>query len=1129
MLKYVIKNNGSEELFELGKMIRSIELAFKDRDRQYNDNIIDFLAVKASSNFETDIKSEKISSKNISKSIDTVLRLGGYEDVADSYLNYRHNKYISDSNTLIDYKKLVNDYLDESDWRVKENSTVTHTLGGLILSNSGAVTANYWLSEVYDEEIAEAHRNADIHIHDLCILSGYCAGWSLKQLIQEGLGGVPGRITSSPASHLATLCNQMVNFLGIMQNEWAGAQAFSSFDTYLAPFVKVDNLDYKQVKQAIQSFVFGVNTPSRWGTQAPFSNITLDWTVPADLKDMPAIVGGKEMDFTYGDCKKEMDMVNKAFIEIMIEGDAHGRGFQYPIPTYSITRDFDWSETENNKLLFEMTAKYGTPYFSNYVNSDMEPSDVRSMCLTPDTLVWARFNGKTRKCTIQYLYENADLNTTLILTKHGYRPIKEVQRFEYNGDMLKFTTDTGKTITSTLDHEHVVFDNDFNFKPSNLVKKRAIDLKIGEYFSCRKPNPGELRRGLTYEQAYGKEKSEKIKSTYREQRKGQWSGEKNPAFGGLNDTWRKNISSGLEGHYVSETCRRASSERWQGDKNPCKSIGSRSGGKQCCISQYEIEFAKELDALNIEYETQYYISKIGIGDFYIPSKNLIIELETDYRWDICSYNDTSNIHVRSLKSKYDNMMSLGYNVLVINPILDKSSYRKYINSAERIVSIETFEYCGYVYDLEVDCDEIDGDTTLYHTFYANDILTGNCCRLRLDLRELRKKSGGFFGSGESTGSVGVVTINLPRIAYLAENVEDFYSRLDKIMDIAARSLKVKREIITQLLDEGLYPYTKRYLGTFNNHFSTIGLIGMNEVGLNAKWLKKDLTNKETQEFAKDVLNHMRERLSDYQELYGDLYNLEATPAESTTYRLAKHDKKRYPTIITANENGTPYYTNSSHLPVDYTADIFEALDVQDELQTLYTSGTVFHAFLGEKLPDWKAAADIVRKIAENYRLPYYTISPTYSVCSNHGYITGEEYKCPDCGNDTEVYSRITGYYRPVQNFNDGKAQEFKDRKVYDIANSKLITKTIDESNDNNDISVSKHRELQLFATKTCPKCKIAAQLLDKANIKYEKLFVEDNEDLAKSLNLKVAPTLYDKSNNTLISDIGNIKSFINLL
>ncbi|MDE6965668.1 MAG: ribonucleoside triphosphate reductase, partial [Clostridiales bacterium] len=678
----VVKRDGKQTSFDISKISQAIRKAFDAQEKQYNDDIIDLIALRVTADFAGKVKSGLVAVEDIQDSVEHVLIQAGYADVAKAYILYRkqREKIRNMKSTILDYKELVDSYVKASDWRVKENSTVTYSVGGLILSNSGAITANYWLSEIYDEEIAAAHRSADIHIHDMSMLTGYCAGWSLRQLIQEGLGGIPGKISSSPASHLATLCNQMVNFLGIMQNEWAGAQAFSSFDTYLAPFVKVDNLSYNEVKKCIESFIYGVNTPSRWGTQAPFSNITLDWTCPPDLAEQPAIVGGKPMDFKYKDCKKEMDMVNKAFIEIMIEGDANGRGFQYPIPTYSITRDFDWTDNENNRLLFEMAAKYGTPYFSNYINSDMEPSDIRSMC----------------------------------------------------------------------------------------------------------------------------------------------------------------------------------------------------------------------------------------------------------------------------------------------------------------------------------------------------------CRLRLDLRELRKKSGGFFGSGESTGSVGVVTINMPRIAYLAENEQDFYARLDRLMDVSARSLKIKRDIITKLMDEGLYPYTRRYLGTFNNHFSTIGLVGMNEAGLNAKWLRANLTDERVQRFAQDVLNHMRERLVIYQEQYGDLYNLEATPAESTTYRLAKHDKERYPDIITANENGTPYYTNSSHLPVGYTEDVFSALDIQDELQTLYTSGTVFHTFLGEKLPDWKAAAKLVRTVAENYKLPYFTLSPTYSVCRNHGYIAGEIYTCPKCGEKTEVNSRITGYYRPVQNWNDGKAQEFKD-------------------------------------------------------------------------------------------------------
>ena len=788
----VIKRDGSKADFTLTKINDAIMKAFTATQMSYNNDIIDLLALRVTADFQKKVENDEIHVEDIQDSVERVLGQAGYEEVAKAYILYRkqREKMRAMKSTILDYKDVVNSYVKVEDWRVKENSTVTYSVGGLILSNSGAVTANYWLSEIYDEEIAEAHRNADIHIHDLSMLTGYCAGWSLKQLIKEGLGGITGKITSAPARHLSVLCNQMVNFLGIMQNEWAGAQAFSSFDTYLAPFVKVDHLSYPEVKKCIEAFIYGVNTPSRWGTQAPFSNITLDWTVPDDLAELPALVGGVEMDFKYKDCKKEMDMVNKAFIETMIEGDSNGRGFQYPIPTYSITKDFDWSDTENNRLLFEMTAKYGTPYFSNYINSDMQPSDVRSMC----------------------------------------------------------------------------------------------------------------------------------------------------------------------------------------------------------------------------------------------------------------------------------------------------------------------------------------------------------CRLRLDLRELRKKTGGFFGSGESTGSVGVVTINMPRIAYLSANKDEFYARLNHMMDIAARSLKIKRGVITKLLNEGLYPYTKRYLGTFENHFSTIGLIGMNEVGLNANWLRADMSDPRTQEFTKEVLNHMRERLSDYQEQYGDLYNLEAPPAESTTYRLAKHDRKRWPGIKTAGKPGdTPYYTNSSHLPVDYTVDIFDALDIQDELQTLYTSGTVFHAFLGEKLPDWKAAASLVRTIASNYKLPYYTLSPTYSICKEHGYLAGEVKVCPHCGAKTEVYSRITGYYRPVQNWNDGKLQEYANRTEYDIDHSSLkrptrSVVTLSNFAEDVEVKVEQPQDIKyLFTTKTCPNCKLVKEYLK--NVPYVTIDGEENMELARRYGVMQAPTLVvvNGDSHKKYVNASNIKKYVDQL
>ena len=803
----VIRRDGTAVAFDPTKIENAVAKAFMATD-ELDARDISSVSRAICLIVTTTLNGRKLDAatvEEIQDEVESALMNCGYAKTAKAYILYRrqHANVRETKDTLLDYKKLIDGYIGtEKDWRVKENSTVTLSVGGLILSNSGAVTANYWLSEVYDEDVADAHRNCFMHIHDLSMLTGYCAGWSLKQLIQEGLGGVPDRITSAPAKHLTTLCNQMVNFLGIMQNEWAGAQAFSSFDTYLAPFVKVDNLSYKDVKQSIQSFIYGVNTPSRWGTQAPFTNVTLDWTVPEDMINMPALVGGKEMDFTYGDCKAEMDMVNKAFIEIMIEGDANGRGFQYPIPTYSITKDFDWSETENNKLLFEMTAKYGTPYFSNYINSDMNPSDVRSMC----------------------------------------------------------------------------------------------------------------------------------------------------------------------------------------------------------------------------------------------------------------------------------------------------------------------------------------------------------CRLRLDLRELRKKGGGFFGSGESTGSIGVVTLNLPRIAYLSSTKEEFYSMLDKYMDIAARSLDTKRKVINRLLEEGLYPYTKRYLGAFNNHFSTIGLVGMNETILNAKWIDSDITKTEGRDFSIEVLNHMRDRLSDYQEMYGDLFNLEATPAESTTYRFAKHDTEEFADIITAAcKDQAPYYTNSTHLPVNYTEDIFDALEMEDEMQTLYTSGTVFHGFLGERMPDWKAAANLVKKIAYNFKLPYYTLSPTYSICENHGYIAGEHFSCPHCGKATEVYSRITGYYRPVRNWNDGKSSEFENRKTYEpeelfsvnrnlleeagVDEPRIGTQTLGRANRvEAPKSNSDAEKVILVTTKTCPNCQAAKNYLNQAGIEYDVILADeaDGAEIAVQYSISSAPTLIVQSGEEaeLYSNVSNIRAYI---
>ncbi len=650
--RYIMKRNGKIEEYNrwriAGAVNRALEAATGAEDNGKIENITAEVERKLSEFLKNRHPNAAPAVEEIQDIVETVLIESGEVEAAKAYIIYRakHEAMRDARKLMLDINTTMDGYLKQSDWRVNENSNVNFSLGGLILHNSGAITANYWLKNIYPENIAHAHRNADFHIHDLSMFSGYCAGWSLRQLIEEGLGGVRDKIKSRPAKHLLTLIQQIVNFLGIMQNEWAGAQALSSFDTYLASFIKAENLSETEVRQAIQSFLFGVNTPSRWGSQAPFTNITLDWVVPEDLKYLPAIVGGKELDFTYGDCQEEMNLLNKVFIELMLEGDADGRGFQYPIPTYNITKDFDWN-TENARLLFEMTAKYGTPYFQNFINSSLDPRDVRSMC----------------------------------------------------------------------------------------------------------------------------------------------------------------------------------------------------------------------------------------------------------------------------------------------------------------------------------------------------------CRLQLDKRELRKRGGGLFGSDEFTGSIGVVTINLPRIGYLSHSKDEYFQRLDYLMELASESLVIKRKVINHLMETGLFPYTKRYLKHLDNHFSTIGIVGMNESLLN--FLGKDILTEEGKSFALDVLDFMRNRLADFQEKTGDLHNLEATPAESTSYRLAKHDKEHYPDIITSGTE-EPYYTNSTQLPVDATEDIFDALDQQDDLQIKYTGGTVFHGFLGEAVDNWKACRNLVKTIAENYALPYFTISPTYSICPIHGYIAGEHFSCPLC-------------------------------------------------------------------------------------------------------------------------------------
>lgn len=827
MITKIIKRDGSKVDFDSTKIKAAMQKALDAVKCVYSEEDLDALENNAVLLLQRQYVNEdgEIDIEEAQNVAEEVLASHGYFKASRAYIKYRESRKnqreVEDARdnfavSLIEggLGKVSDDLTEMSDpcadldvIKNQNASTAGGTIGATILQSSEAVSKIFWES-MYDPEIKEMCQIGDkneVYIHDMGMVAPYCCGWSLADLLRKGLTGVDNKISSAPAKHLVVACTQLVNFLGIMQNEAAGAQAVSSFDTYLAPFIKADNLSYEAVKQAIQIFVYGVNVSSRWGSQSPFSNITLDWNIAEDLKDQPCIVGGKDLvidghTVTYGECQKEADMINKAFLEIMIEGDCNGRGFQYPIPTYNITKDFDWSDTENNRLLFEMAAKYGTPYFSNYVNSDMQPSDVRSMC----------------------------------------------------------------------------------------------------------------------------------------------------------------------------------------------------------------------------------------------------------------------------------------------------------------------------------------------------------CRLRLDLRELRKQNGGNFGAGENTGSIGVVTIDLPQLAYLAFDENDFFARLEHAMNVAARSLDIKRRVVNSYLQKGAYPYIRAYLDAgFKNHFSTIGLVGMNEACLNANWLKKDLTNPECLKWAAKVLDFMRNKLSDYQEQYGNLFNLEATPAESTCYTLARKDKKKYPGIITAGKPGeTPYYTNSTHLPVESVDDIFDALDKEDELQTKYTSGTVFHAFLGEKLPTWQSAANLVRKIAENYKLPYFTLSPTYSVCPSHGYINGEVNACPHCGGKTEVYSRITGYYRPVSNWNDGKAQEFADRNTYsiekaingspvrkiDVTASKAQTSEVKEEV-KNETSVSD--EIIVLSTADCPKCKMVKTILENKGVAYKSLMDSDEEgkDLAVKHNILSAPTLFIPENGDLkvMSNFNDVMAYVNAI
>lgn len=1091
----VSKRDGTIVDFDLSRISAAITKAFVACNKISDEGVIDFIALKVTSDFQSKIKDGVIAVEDIQDSVEFVLGQSGYSDVAKAYILYRkqRDKLRNVQNTLLDYKDLVNKYVHNTDWRVKENSTVTYSVGGLILSNSGAISANYWLSEIYDEEIAKAHKNADMHIHDLSMITGYCAGWSLKQLIEEGLGGVPGKITSAPAKHLHTLCNQMVNFLGIMQNEWAGAQAFSSFDTYLAPFVKADNLTYKEVKQCIQSFVYGVNTPSRWGCVDEDTEVlSVDgFKKHNELKEGDLI-------YTWNAGRLELNPVRKVIVK-PFDGVLHeykGRGYNQTI-------------TPNHRMLVQKRKSN-----ESVIALSQDVFDAKAPCRLP-----TQFD-----CGIE---KEADISDAWI----------KLAAIIYADGSLDFRNNSL--------HRIVVFKSVKRYGGElilDLAKECGLDLKVLEQ------NGKYMNRKYIFYSDSAKRILQMVPNRKSvDQRFLNMNARQSKLF---LDTWMRFDGDVRKNKIQCDN---------QGIVDAIQHIALRAGYTTYVMHRDKTTYVKIRQSKSIHPNQRNKVDYKGL--VWCPN----VENGTAvFRKDGSTYiSGQTQAPFSNITLDWTVPADLADEFAIVGGKRMDFTYgdckqeMDMINKAFIEVMIEGdangrgFQYPIPTYSITEDFDWSDTEnnrllftmTAKYGTPYFSNYINSDmnpsdvrsmCCRLRLDLRELRKKSGGYFGSGESTGSIGVVTINMPRIAYLAESEEDFFIRLDKVMDVAARSLDIKRTVINKFLNEGLYPYTKRYLEGLDNHFSTIGLVGMNEAGLNAKWLKKDMTHLETQEFSKKVLLHMRERLSDYQEKYGNLYNLEATPAESTSYRLAKHDRERYPDIVCASEGETPYYTNSTNLPVGYTDDLFAALDIQDELQTLYTSGTVFHTFLGEKLPDWKSAASLVRTIAKNYKLPYYSISPTYSVCKGHGYLAGEQFECPHCGEKTEVYSRITGYYRPVNNWNVGKAQEYKERKVYDLQASVLthdgpIEKLYCECCDGDSaVKVEIPDGTYLVATATCPKCRVAEMLLSKKGISYVKLLVEENEKLVSELEIKQAPTLVVVQGSSIekISSIDDIKKYL---
>jgi len=987
----------------------------------------------------------------------------GHYKTAKAYILYREqHKQIREVSFILTSEELIQDYLENLDWRIKENSNMAYSLQGLNNHITNMVTQKFWLNSIYPGEIRRAYEKGDFHVHDLGILAPYCCGWDLKDLLIKGFGGVGGKVESKPPKHLRTAVSQIVNFIYTLQGEAAGAQALSNFDSLLAPYVRYDNLSYKDVKQCMQEFVFGMNVPTRVGFQTPFSNITMDLKVPEYMKGEYVLIGGKPQKETYGEFQKEMDMINEAFAEVMSEGDAKGRIFTFPIPTYNITKDFDWENPVHNKI-WEMTAKYGIPYFSNFINSDMKPEDARSMCLSGDEEIVIRNKGKIERTTIKELVETyggddwneCNENIEVMSLNDDYKiewiRIKNFLKTRLQGT-VKIKTKDGKFCKFSGNHPIIVLNE------AGLKQKMAKEIKIGDYMISLKDSGDCLAKD-----------NEKL---------GNWVLDEKLAF--LMGFFT------ADGNFLYDSIKEESKLRGLQFTFDSRNIVLREEIKKVIKEKFNYEAKEKKDPRYNTYYLYVYNSEIAsliynsgfkkygrVSNLVFNSPKKIIEnfLEGFFAGD--GYEKRKEIHIRdgllirdlsilySLvgipnilkireksqrlylqhKLSTENIKQQPVNCLydLVPGFLAKSTYvvpglnkgrmvgqatlMKYNAETElsiklknsnvypvSVVEIEKTENIEDFYDIELEKN---------HKFvHSLGTITNNCCRLRLDNRELRKRGGGLFGANPLTGSIGVVTMNLPRIGYLSQSEDEFLRRLGTLMDLAMESLEIKRKVVEKFTELGLYPYAKHFLGNiklrfgsyWKNHFSTIGIIGMNEAMIN--FLGFDLTNKDARAFALRILDFMRDRISYYQDMTGHLYNLEATPGEGTSYSLARKDKKMYPAIRAANEDdviakgAAPYYTNSTQLPVHMTDDIFEALDLQDEFQTKYTGGTVLHGFIGEKIPNVEAVKTLVKKIASNYHLPYFTLTPTFSICPIHGYMAGEHEYCPKCEEIPDVNQEI---------------------------------------------------------------------------------------------------------------------------